>query len=188
MEAILNNQKNQDDEILALLANPSSYERGFRLLVNTYSERMYWQIRKMVFSHEDADDILQNAFVKVYKSIKNFKGNSKLYTWLHRIAINESITFLNKKKKMQTSSLDQPELGLANHLKADVYFDGNEIERKLQAALASLPDKQRIVFNLRYYDEMTYKNMSELLETSIGALKASYHHALKKVEDFLKRH
>ena len=188
MEAILKNQKNQDDEILALLADSSSYERGFRLLVNSYSERMYWQIRKMVFSHEDADDVLQNAFVKVYRNIKNFKGNSKLYTWLHRICINESITFLNKKKKLQTTSLDQPELGLENRLKADLYFDGNEIERKLQIALASLPDKQRIVFNLRYYDEMSYKKMSELLETSIGALKASYHHALKKVEHSLKQH
>lgn len=188
MEAILKNQNNQDGEILALLAHSSSYERGFRLLVDTYSERMYWQIRKMVLSHEDADDVLQNVFMKVYKNIKNFKGSSKLHTWLHRICINESITFLNKKKKLQTTSLDQPELGLENQLKADAYFDGNEIERKLQVALASLPDKQRVVFNLRYYDEMTYKDMSQLLETSIGALKASYHHALKKVEDSLKKH
>lgn len=179
-------QNNQDDQILALLANTSTYEQGFRLLVNTYSERMYWQIRKMVFSHDDADDVLQNAFVKVYKSIKNFKGNSKLYTWLHRIAINESITFLNKKKKMSISSIDHPDLGLSNRLKADEYFDGNEAELILQRALATLPDKQREVFNLRYQDEMSYKEMSQLLGTSIGGLKASYHHALKKIEHYIK--
>jgi len=182
------NQKNQDDQILALLANESTYEQGFRLLVTTYSERMYWQIRKMVFSHDDADDVLQNAFVKVYKSIKNFKRNSKLYTWLHRIAINESITFLNKKKRMSIASIDHPDLGLSNQLKADEYFDGNEVEMMLQRALSTLPDKQKEVFNLRYYDEMTYKDMSELLGTSIGGLKASYHHALKKIENYIKGH
>ncbi len=180
------NQQHQDDEILALLADSVTYEKGFRLLVTTYSERMYWQIRKMVLSHDDADDVLQNAFVKVYKSIKNFKGNSKLYTWLHRIAINESITFLNKKKKQMTASIDHPDLGLANQLKADRYFDGNEAEVILQKALYTLPDKQREVFNLRYYDEMSYKDMSALLGTSIGALKASYHHALKKIESYIK--
>ncbi|MGK0388127.1 MAG: RNA polymerase sigma-70 factor (ECF subfamily) [Maribacter sp.] len=180
------NQDNQDEQILALLANPSTYEKGFRLLVSSHSERMYWQIRRMVFSHDDADDVLQNAFVKVYRSIKNFKGNSKLYTWLHRIAINESITFLNKKKKMTIASIDHPDLGLANQLKADDYFDGNEAELKLQQAIAILPDKQREAFCLRYHDEMTYKDMSELTGTSIGGLKASYHHALKKIENYIK--
>jgi len=181
-----NNRKDNDNEILSLVGNPSSMEMGFRILVNTYQERMYWHIRRMVYSHEDADDVLQNAFIKVYRSIGKFKGDSKLYTWLYRIATNEAITLLNKRKKTASSSIDAEDLNLSNHLKADDYFDGNEAEILLQNALASLPDKQRQVFTLRYYDEMTYKEMSEVLETSIGALKASYHHAVKKIEDFVK--
>ncbi len=184
MEA--NNRQDNDSEILSLTGNPSSMETGFRILVNTYQERMYWHIRRMVYSHEDADDVLQNAFIKVYRSIGNFKGDSKLYTWLYRIATNEAITFLNKRKKTASSSIDAEDLNLSNYLKADEYFDGNEAEVLLQKALASLPDKQRQVFTLRYYDEMTYKEMSEVLGTSIGALKASYHHAVKKIEDFVK--
>ncbi len=176
----------EDDQILALLADPDSFDKGFRMLVSTYQERMYWHIRKMVMIHDDADDVLQNAFIKVYRGIKNFKGDSKLYTWLYRIATNEAITFLNKRKKKATAALDDGESGLANRLEADPYFDGNAIEMKLQRALAELPEKQREVFNMRYFDEMTYKDMSELTGTSIGALKASYHHAVKKIETFFK--
>ncbi len=179
------NDKSPDEKIIALLAEAANIEQGFRLLVETYQERLYWQIRKMVFDHDDAHDVLQNTFIKVYRGIKNFKGDSKLHTWLYRIAANESITFLNKKKKQFTSSIDHEEFGLANSLKADQYFDGNEAEMILQQALAALPDKQRQVFNLRYEDKMSYREMSEVLGTSIGALKASYHHAVKKIENYI---
>ncbi len=185
MEAIVRHQ-NQDDNILSLLGDDDTYEQGFKLLVATYQERMYWQARKMVFDHEDAHDVLQNAFIKIYKSIKNFKGNSKLYTWLYRIVTNEAITFLNKKKKNISSPMEQENWNVGHNLKADSYFDGNEAELVLQQALALLPEKQRQVFNLRYEDEMTYQEISDLLGTSIGALKASYHHAVKKIEDYIK--
>ena len=136
--------------------------------------------------HEDANDVIQNVFVKVYRSIGNFEGKSKLYTWLYRIATNEAITFLNKKKRRQTSSIDEEETDLANRLEADHYFDGNAAQLRLQQALVTLPTKQRLVFNMRYFDEMSYKDISSSLNTSVGALKASYHHAVKKVEAFLK--
>lgn len=188
MEGKLNHQDNQDSKILALLKDTNSFEHGFRLLVETHSERVYWQIRRMVHSHDDADDVLQNVLVKVFKSIRNFKGDSKLYTWLHRIAMNESITFLNKRKKRLSASLDEPESIVAHTLRADSYFDGNEVDILLQAALATLPDRQREVFNLRYFDEMPYKEMAELMNLSEGALKASYHHAAKKIEQYIKSH
>ncbi len=175
-----------DKEILELLNDSNSREQGFRLLVSTYQERMYWQIRKMVIDHDDTNDVLQNAFIKVSKGIQNFKGDSKLYTWLHRISINESITFLNKKKKKATTSIDREDTGLEHTLKADQYFDGNEVEILLQQALDTLPDKQRQVFLLRYESEMSYQAISDLLGTSIGGLKASYHHAVRKIESFIK--
>lgn len=175
-----------DDQILSLLQSQSSYEKGFRALMEKYQERLYWHIRKMVYEHDDANDVIQNTFIKVYRSIDKFKGNSKLYTWLYRIATNESITFLNKKKKKATSSIDDEEANLSNRLKADEYFDGDEIQLQLQLALETLPEKQRMVFNLRYFDEMSYADISEVLETSVGALKASYHHAVKKIEAHIK--
>ena len=175
-----------DDHILLLLNSNASYERGFRCLMEKYQERMYWHIRRLVVVHEDANDVIQNTFIKVYKGIKNFKGNSKLYTWLFRIATNEAITFLNKKKKNLSESLDDENSYLENQLKADEYFDGNAIQIHLKKALNSLPQKQRIVFCMRYYDEMSYKEISEALETSEGALKASYHHAAKKIETYFK--
>jgi RNA polymerase sigma-70 factor (ECF subfamily) len=180
--------RQQDQKILRLISQPETFQQGFRLLVNTYSERLYWQVRKMVFNHDDADDILQNAFVKVYRSIHRFKGESKLYTWLYRIATNEAITYINKRKRHSVASIDSEESHIAHTLASPEYFDGNEAERLLQLALATLPPKQRQVFNLRYQDEMSYKDMSELLGTSIGALKASYHHAIKKIEDFIRQH
>ena len=175
-----------DETILKLLEAPSTFEKGFRLLLQKYQERLYWHIRRMVTEHEDANDVMQNTFVKVYKGIKNFKGNSQLYTWLYRIASNESITFLRKKQRQISTSIHDEEGGLENQLRADTYFDGNEIQRKLQLALNELPEKQRLVFNMRYFEEMPYKDISASLGTSVGALKASYHHAVKKIEAFLK--
>jgi RNA polymerase sigma-70 factor, ECF subfamily len=176
-----------DDDILSLLNEKISYERGFRLLMQKYQEPLYRHIRRMVFNHDDADDVIQNTFIKVYRNIERFEGKSKLFTWLYRIATNEAITFLNSKNRKETDTLDSTETAhLANRLQADVFFDGDEIQMKLQQAMAVLPDKQRAVFNLRYYDEMPYEEMSEVLETSVGALKASYHHAVKKIESFFK--
>ncbi len=176
-----------DDQILSLCQEETKIEQGFKLLMQTYQERLYWHIRRMVFEHEDANDVIQNTFIKVYKSIHKFEGKSKLYTWLYRIATNEAITFLNKKKKISTASLDNEEYNLDNQLKADEYFDGDEIQRKLYEALDQLPEKQKAVFNLRYFEEMSYAEMSDILGTSVGGLKASYHHAVKKIEIYLKR-
>ncbi|MEM6700080.1 MAG: RNA polymerase sigma factor [Bacteroidota bacterium] len=175
-----------DEQILSFCHQRTQIERGFRLLMSKYQERLYWHVRRLVTEHEDANDVIQNVFVKVYRSIGNFEGKSKLYTWLYRIATNEAITFLNKKKRRQTSSIDEEETDLANRLEADHYFDGNAAQLRLQQALVTLPTKQRLVFNMRYFDEMSYKDISASLNTSVGALKASYHHAVKKVEAFLK--
>lgn len=176
-----------DERILELLQGSGNTERGFRLLMEKYQERLYWQIRRMVFDHEDANDVLQNCLVKVYRSISKFERKAKLYTWLYRIATNESITFLNRKKQKQMASLDNSEMPLAEKLQADTYFDGDSAQIKLQEAIAQLPEKQRLVFNLRYFDEMSYADISDVLGTSQGALKASFHHAVKKVETFLRQ-
>ena len=175
-----------DDQILSLCQEKTKIEQGFKLLMLTYQERLYWHVRRMVFEHDDANDVIQNTLIKVYKSIHKFEGKSKLYTWLYRIATNEAITFLNKKNRKSTASLDNEEYNLNNQLKADDYFDGDEIQRKLYEALNKLPEKEKDVFNLRYFEEMSYAEMSEVLETSVGALKASYHHAVKKIELYLK--
>jgi RNA polymerase sigma-70 factor, ECF subfamily len=167
------------------LASQNSFERGFRLLMATTQERLYWHIRQMVGTHDDANDVLQNTFVKAFRGLENFKGDSKLSTWLYRIATNESITFLgHRKRHTATHSLDDEASFFAAKLRADDYFDGNEIQLKLQTAIAQLPDKQRVVFNLRYFQEMPYEEMSGVLDTSVGALKASFHHAVKKVEAY----
>lgn len=178
--------ENIDDKILRLISKPQTSESGFRLLMNEYQERLYYHIRKMVVHHDDANDVLQNCLIKVYRNIHNFEGKSKLYTWLYRIATNETITFINKKKRKSTASIDEEESHLSNSLKADQYFEGDQIQAHLQKALQKLPEKQRIVFNLRYFEEMGYKEMSEILGTSVGALKASYHHAVKKIENHFK--
>lgn len=188
MKAIPTDNQAIEKEILQLLASPKQFEKGFSLLVATYSQAMYWSIRRMVFNHDDADDVLQNTLMKVYKNIEKFKGNSKLYTWLYRIAMNESITFINQQKKKATTSLSDPNINWEQGLRADEFWDGNKAELLLQQALATLPEKQREVFNLRYFDEMTYQNMADLLGKSIGGLKANYHHALKKIEDYIKTH
>ncbi len=175
-----------DDTILTLLQNGTQQEKGFRLLMQKYQERLYRQIRRMVGTHEDTNDVLQNVLVKVFRSIDRFEGKSQLYTWLYRIASNEAITHLKKQKRQTTSSIDDEEVGLQNRLFADSYFDANAAQQHLQNALTTLPDKQRTVFNMRYYDELSYQEISDMLETSVGALKASYHHAVKKIEAFFK--
>ena len=164
------------------LCNPSTKEAAFTRMVREYQEILYWQIRRMVLSHDDADDVLQNTFVKAWGSIDSFRQESRIQTWLFRIAINESLNHLAKKK--QSLSLDQEEINIADTLISDTYFDGDEVQQQFQTAINTLPDKQRLVFNLKYFDEMKYEDMSELLGTSIGALKASYHHAVKKISAF----
>ena len=172
-----------DEEILTQIQDRALREHGYRLLLVKYQERLYWHIRRLVIDHEDANDVVQNCFIKVFRSIHRFEGKAKLYTWLYRIATNESITFLKKKTKKQTASLDD-EAQLGAMLRADAHFDGDVIQLRLQKALNKLPEKQKIVFNLRYFEEMSYAQMSEILETSTGALKASYHHAVKKIERY----
>lgn len=167
------------------LKNPLTQEKAFRQLISTYKEKLYWHIRRIVLNHDDTDDVLQNTFIKIFRSIKNFKGESALYSWMYRIATNESITFLNSKVKKNGINNEELQSKMINNLEADVYFEGEEIQIKLQRAITMLPEKQRLVFNMKYFEEMKYEEMSEILETSVGALKASYHHATKKVEEFL---
>ena len=174
-----------DKELLYQFKDPAQKERAFTAIIKKYQEKLYWHIRRMVIDHDDANDILQNMFIKVWKSLDNFREDSQLYTWLYRIATNECLTFLEQQKRHSSVSLTDVETGLSNKIKADENFDANKLEWKLQLAMQQLPDKQRIVFNLRYYDEMPYEEMSRVLETSEGALKASYHHAAKKIEDFI---
>ena len=175
-----------NSELSAQLLDPKTQRSAFGEVVRQYSEQLYWQIRRIVLTHEDANDVLQNTFLKAWTNIDNFRGDAKLSTWLYKIAINESITFVNKKKVMNQLSIDDDESFLVNQLESDEWFDGDEAQITLQKAIASLPEKQRLVFNLRYYDEMKYDEMSEILGTSEGALKASYHHAVKKIEQYLE--
>jgi RNA polymerase sigma factor (sigma-70 family) len=178
----------QDTELLLQFRNPPTKEKAFTAIIKKYQEKLYWHIRRMVVEHEDANDVLQNVFIRVWNGLENFREDSQLYTWLYRIATNECLTFLEQKKRKSAVSLSDVESGLSNSIKADKYFDPNKLEWKLQLAMQQLPEKQRIVFNLRYYDEMPYEQMSRVLETSEGALKASYHHAVKKIEDFILNH
>ena len=176
-----------DKELLDQFNNEQTRNYAFNLLVRQYQKRLYWHIRKIIISHDDTDDVLQNVFIKVWRSLDKFKGESQLFTWLYRIATNESITFLNQKKKRAGIPLDDVSEFLANNLESDSYYKGDEIQTKLQKAILTLPDKQRIVFNLKYFEEMKYEEMSGILETSVGALKASYHHAVKKIEAYLTK-
>jgi RNA polymerase sigma factor (sigma-70 family) len=179
----------QDDkELLFRFHDPATKEQGFTAIVKKYQEKLYWHIRRMVIEHEDANDVLQNVLIRVWNGLENFREDSQLYTWLYRIGTNECLTYLEQQKKRSSVSLSDVESGLSNKIKADKHFDANKIEWKLQLAIQQLPEKQRIVFNLRYYDEMPYEEMSRVLETSEGALKASYHHAVKKVEDYMLNH
>lgn len=174
-----------DNELLEQYKIPATKERAFTAILKKYQEKLYWHIRRMVVEHEDANDVLQNMFVKAWKGLENFREDSKLYTWLYRIATNECLTFLEQKKRKSTVSMSDEETGLYNNVKADSNFDGNKLEWKLQLAIQKLPEKQKAVFNLRYFEEMPYHEMSTVLETSEGALKASYHHAVKKIEDYI---
>jgi RNA polymerase sigma factor (sigma-70 family) len=178
-----------DDEIIRLFSRGGIYqEQAFRLLMTQYRERLYWHIRRMVVEHNDTDDVLQNSFVKAWRGLGTFEGKSQLYTWLYRIATNESITFLEQKRRHQATSFDDVASGLSQQMRADTWFDGDEIQLKLREATAQLPEKQRIVFNMRYYDEIPYEQMSAVLDTSVGALKASFHHAVRKIENLLTQH
>ena len=172
-----------DDNISDLLK--TDLNKGFRLLVETYSQKLYWHIRRLVILHEDADDALQNTFINVWKSIGNFRSESSLYTWLYTIATNEALTLINKRKRNASVSVDDLNGYFESSQEGSTWFDGDEAQLKLQNAILKLPEKQRIVFNLKYYDDMTYEEMSRVLNTSEGALKASYHHAVKKIEKML---
>jgi RNA polymerase sigma factor (sigma-70 family) len=174
-----------DREILALFKDERMRESAFTQLVRKYQERLYWHVRRMVADHEDTNDILQNVLVKVWKNLGEFREEANLYTWMYRIATNETLTWIEQQKRRASASLSDHEGVLENKLIAQKGYDARRIEWKLQMAIQSLPEKQRVVFNLRYYDEMPYEQMSDVLETSVGALKASYHHAVKKVEAFL---
>jgi RNA polymerase sigma factor (sigma-70 family) len=174
-----------DSELLYQFRQSLTKESAFTAIIKKYQEKLYWHIRRMVVDHEDANDVLQNAFIKVWKGLENFREDSQLYTWLYRIATNECLTFLDQQKRKAALSLHDIENALSDRIKADEGFDAGKLEWKLQLAIQKLPEKQRLVFNLRYYDEMPYEEMSRVLETSEGALKASYHHAAKKIEEFL---
>lgn len=178
----------EDQDILDLFRKEETKEKAFSMLVKKYQERLYWHIRRMLIHHEDTNDVLQNMFVKVWRSLDQFRQDAALYTWLYRIATNESLTYIEQSKKRQSRSLSDHEDYIGNTIKAEKGFDANQLEWKLQLAIQSLPEKQRVVFNLRYYDEMPYEKMSEVLDTSVGSLKASYHHAAKKVEEFIRTH
>lgn len=175
-----------DHELLEQFRNESSRNFAFNLLMRKYQQRLYWHVRKIVIDHDDANDVIQNTFIKVWKSLDGFREDSQLYTWLYRIATNESITFLNQKKKRFLIPFADVEHELAGHLTNDVYFSGDRIQLKLQQAVLKLPTQQRIIFNMKYFDGMKYEEISEILKVTVGALKASYHHAVKKIEKYIK--
>ncbi len=176
----------EEKDFIKDLLNPKTQNQAFQKLLRDYQRPLYYHIRSIVLNHDDADDVLQNTFVKVFQYLKDFKGDSKLFSWMYRIATNESITFINQKAKRNGTTSEALQSKIVDNLKADVFFDGNEIQLKLQKAIALLPEKQQLVFKMRYYQEIKYEDMSEILGTSVGALKASYHHAAKKIEDYMK--
>jgi RNA polymerase sigma-70 factor (ECF subfamily) len=174
------------DKIIIEKYKSGNKDEAISILIKEYKKRLYWHIRKLVLDHEDSDDILQLTFIKAWKGLENFKENSKLYTWLYRIATNESITFLNSKKRRSMVNIDDIHSYTEEKLESDIFFTGDEIQKKLFAAISTLPEKQKAIFNLKYFEEMKYEEISEIMETTTGALKASYHHAVKKIETFLK--
>lgn len=179
----------KDEEIIALLAQPESQEKAFRLILSSYKERIYYHVRKIVVDHDDADDVTQETFIKIWRNLDKFRGDSKLYTWLYRIATNEALTFLQKKRKDLSVSIDDNEMLVAGleAPRSDAYLSGDEIQIKLQKALLELTDKQRVVFNLKYFENLKYEEIAEITETSVGGLKATYHFAVKKIEEYLAR-
>lgn len=176
-----------DKELANQLQDPALKRSTFAKIVTLYGEKLYWHIRKMVLNHEDANDLLQNTFMKAWGNLDYFRGEAKISTWLYKIAINECITFLNKQRNINNISMDDADVYLLEKLKSDEYFSGDEIQAKLQEAILKLPDKQRLVFNMKYYDDLTYEQISEIVGTTTGALKASYHHAVKKIEEYLTK-
>ncbi len=177
----------QDQDLLEKFKQADSQNYAFNLLVRKYQEKVYWHVRKMVIDHEDANDLTQDIFIKIWKNLANFQGNSQLYTWMYRIATNECLSFLNKKRKKYLIPLVDVNKELSRKLDTSEYISGDEIQIKLQKALLKLPDKQRLVFNMKYFDDMKYEEISEVLGTSVGALKASYHLAVKKIEAYLNQ-
>lgn len=176
----------EDKDLLEKLRNPESKNFGFNILVRKYQQKIYWHIRKMVIDHDDADDLTQEVFIKVHRNIASFRQDSQLYTWLYRIATNECLNFLRRKKTRFFLPVGNVENELTTKLTSSPYISANEVQLKLQKALLKLPDKQRLVFNMRYFDDLSYEDMALITNTSVGALKASYHHAVKKIEDYLK--
>ena len=176
----------QDEKVfIAELLHPKTQNEAFQKLLREYQKPLYNHIRNIVLNHDDADDVLQNTFIKVFQNLKNFKGESKLFSWMYRIATNEAISFLNQKAKKNNTTSEELQSKIVDNLKADSYFEGDEIQFKLQKAIANLPEKQQLVFKMKYFEEIKYEDMSEILGTSVGALKASYHHAVKKIEEFM---
>lgn len=174
-----------DHKILSYFKSEKTKSQGFDFLVKKYQERIYWQVRRMVIDHNDADDVVQEVFIKIWKNLHTFREQSRLYTWIYRVTANEVLGFLNKKKRNLSVSIDRVDGQQGYSLQGDQYFDGDRIQQKFQQALLKLPPRQRLVFQLKYYDELKYKEISDILETSVGSLKASYHHAVKKIEQFL---
>lgn len=175
-----------EKQIVDLLAD-RNYDQAFKIILSGYKERLYWHIRNMVLSHDDTDDILQDSFVKIWKNLPKFEGRSQVYSWIFRIATNETLSFLAYKKRKHTLRIDDDQSGISNSLMADDYFDGEYGQALLLEAVYSLPEKQRLVFNMKYFQEMKYNEISTILDTSVGGLKASYHHAVKKIEDYIRR-
>ncbi|OYT16891.1 MAG: RNA polymerase subunit sigma-70 [Bacteroidetes bacterium 4572_77] len=172
-------------KILDYIKHEKTLDRGFRLIVANYKERLYWLIRRILISHDDTNDALQDTFVKIWQNIQNYRGDAELYTWLYRIAVNEALGFLKKKKRQHLGLSNYGEV-LSQQLESDVYFEGNEFQKTLQKAILTLPEQQRLVFNMKYFEEIKYKDMAVILDKSEGALKANYHHAVKKIEEFVK--
>jgi RNA polymerase sigma-70 factor (ECF subfamily) len=177
-----------EKDLIAQLQNPKASNAAFGLLVDAYQERLYWHIRRIVLNHDDADDVVQNTFVKIFQNIHGFKGESQLYSWMYRIATNEALNFIKSHAKKSAISTQDYLMVKAEQLQSDVYFDGGELELQLQKALAQLPEKQRLVFQMKYFDDLKYEDISGILGTSVGALKANYHHAVAKIKDFLTEH
>lgn len=175
----------EEKEFIAELLNPKTQNQAFQKLLHNYQKPLYNHIRNIVLNHDDTDDVLQNTFIKIFQNLKNFKGESKLFSWIYRIATNEAITFINNKAKRNGTTSEALQTKIVENLKADVYFDGNEIQLKLQKAINLLPEKQQLIFKMKYFEELKYENISEILGTSVGGLKASYHHAVKKIEDYM---
>ena len=179
--------KYTEKEIILKLQEPDQQREAFEWIVNTYKEQLYYQIRRMVLSHEDADDLLQNTFIKAWNNLEYFRGEAKLSTWLYRIALNECLNFLNKQRAQKHLSIEESEANLLNQLESDPYFDGDQTQLLFEKAIQTLPEKQRIIFHLKYFQDMKYNEISEIMGTSIGALKASYHHAVKKIEEYFNQ-